>query len=279
MEPWAQQVQEVTNLQIEVTGCASGYRLVTAQTDKITLYRSDRGCRLKLHAFHFNGELFKGGPLEGPVGTSAIFQSQTSELQVFIASMIQDPIQDEDTVAYSIAPRLDRGMDKRVLQIKFGETARVRRKQGSVRVPHFKLKKSSMIATLPETRSFGMSFDLECIHPVKHEKRPDRRKCATVRLRDISYILVEDQYEGRPSLDDMDRLFKDGSLKVDPDEDYHEGDLPAQNGGFHTARKNIILRSPTDTVNHPEMILILKSHGGYQYFNIDFELGHPTKSN
>jgi hypothetical protein len=275
LDQWTQRVQEVTDLQIEVIGCASGYRLVTSQIDKIALYHSDRGCRIRLHAFQWNGEVFlsKDGPLEGRVGTAAMFRSKFRELQVIISAMIHDPVQEDDSIAYSMASKISRGADASVLKLNLGESARVKRRPAAIRIPHFNLEKASIIATLPETKSFGMSFDLECVHSIKHEKKPERRKCGAVRLRDTFYILVPDIYNGHPSIEQMECLFKIGALKVDPAEDYYELPSVKHHGGFRTSRRDVILRSPTNTANNPHMLLILKGHGGYQYFNLDFDTG------
>lgn len=278
MDQWTQRVQEVTDLQIEVADCASGYRLVTSQIDKVSLYRSDRGCRIKLHAFQWNGEVFtpKNLPLEGDVGTMGVFQSKFREIKVIISSMIHNPVQEDDSISYSMASKISQGADHSVLNLKLGETARIKRRPGSIRVPYFNLERSSIIAMLPDTKSFGMSFDLECIHSIKHEKRPERRQCGTLRLKDTYYILVPDVYNGHPSVEQIECLFKNGALKVDPKEDYYELPSPKHHGGFRTSRKDVILRSPSDTAHNPHMLLILKGHGGYQYFNIDFDTGKDS---
>lgn len=265
-----QKVQGVTRLQIEVKDCRSGYHIATSAAERIKLYKHDQNCKLALHGFQWNGESFRPSKqaLTGPAGTMAWFRSQHKEVPVVISSMISSPIKDDDEVGYSIASRIVQGDSKSVLGIKVGESKRIRRRNHSVHAPLFNVRRAKIIAMIPNTKSFGMRFELECTGDIKHEMSPDLRKCVHVKLRDLSYQLVEDRYLGRPTVEQMDVLFAHGSIPVDPANDYQPS-AGSFHGGFSTSAGPVILRTPTNTAAHPHMILILRSPRSYEYFNLD----------
>lgn len=270
-----QQVQGVNGLQIEVKDCLSGYHFVTAAAEKIKLYKHDQKCKVALHGFQWNGDTYRPShqPLTGPEGTMAWFRSQKKEVPVVISSMISSPLKEDDEISYSISSRIIEGPQKSVLGMKVGESQRIQRHTGSLHSPFFYVKRSKIIAMIPDTKSFGVRFDLECIDNIKHETNPNMRKCKNVKLKNLSYQLVEDRYFGHPTLEQMDVLFRHGAIAVDPDYDYQPSGA-SFHGGFSTSAGPIILRTPTDTARHPNMILILKSLRGYQYFNIDILTGN-----
>lgn len=269
-----QKVQEVSQLQLEIAGCRSGYHVVTSSVQKLQLYKHDRDCSVILHGFQFNGEIYRpsGQPLKGPVGTSALFRSQKNEIAVVISSTISSPVQDHDAIAYSIGNRLQQGSTKKVLGVNAGISGRIRRGNRTLHTPFFKVVRSSMIAVIPETKSFGIRFDLECIDDIKHEARPELRRCRRAKLKDLSYLLVEDRYQNHPTFEQMEHLFKNGGINVDPQKDYKPADH-GYHGGFATSSGPIILRTPNNTAIHSKMILILKSSRSYQYFNLDMQTG------
>jgi hypothetical protein len=265
-------ISTVKSMNIEVKDCSSGYKAVLSNIADLKLYRSDRNCRILLHGFSIMGEQFTGGPLEGQIGEYKMFYSPLRTMKVVISEMISNPIQDHDEIGYSIYEPIEEGDQIDVMNLIRGPNRRVERITGSKNIPNFKLDFAKFIATIPCQKSFGLSFNLQCNVPMKWSGTPASLTCDRTRIKDISYILVKDVYSGNPSLKLLDRLFKSASIRVDEKKDYFRPNY-THNGGFKTARTNTILKSPNDTAKNSQMLLILRTYGGYQYFNIDFNTG------
>lgn len=264
-------VQPITDLKLEVVGCISGNHMAPAKSAELRLYIRDRQCRILLHSFRISGILYQG-MLEGEVGTSAVFKSAFDSKDVVITQMIHSPILKTDSISYSVGDGLAAGRTKNVLSFKRGPNRRLRSSGLPPGTPNFRLENAHLLTAIPASKSFGLSFDLECEYSMKEDDHSQKLKCGPTDLKDISYILVRDDFNNHPTERIADALFKGGALHVNPALDY-VAPTKSHHGGFRTARQDIVLSSPSDTAKNPNMILILKNRAGFQYFNIDMDTG------
>jgi hypothetical protein len=257
-----------SSLRIKVDNCASGYTADSILIDHLQLYRGDRGCRLSLMSFSNGLEDFSGGPLQGPVGTIAEFKSKTSTISVEVISTINDPIDEHDQILYHVSSVLGGQSHPNTLALDLGISGRYKTGLLSSRVPLFKIKQFAIKGLDPVTKSFLANLELECQRILTNVHNLDSTRCYRLRLKDISYKLVPDTFLNRPTFHALEEIFKKDAVKVNPSRDILKPNKDFR-GGFRTTTQNDILKTPINTAKKPDMLFILKSPWGYQYFNLD----------
>jgi hypothetical protein len=262
------EISRASQLQIEIDHCRSGYRYA-GQVDLVALYKGDYGCQVTLQRFKWGPEEFEG-ILTGPAGTSALFHSAERDLRVTITETLSDPLTDGDEISYSLDFNLEMGGDLKILGLSRGPSTRLKRASWSTRVPHFQVDRVAMQVLNTKDKSFGLAFDVQCAHPMKYDGESlETLQCGQVKLKDLSYKLVQDIYHDYPTVKILDQLFKTSGTRVLPSRDYFRPSWQ-HHGGFKTMRSGTFLFSPKQTAKNPHMIFVLRSSQGYQLFNLDY---------
>lgn len=262
------------NSKFAVSDCKSGYRSEAVQAALLRLYPGDYGCLVKLTEFDLDSETFS--PSEGDPfttwlpGDSAIFQSRLNSsklITVTITSQVSSPLQHQDQVNYKIG--VLEGLGSQPISV---ETIVLTRPTLAADfAPPWKLNSMQLFGFSREGKG-TYQFELQC--KTRMTGSGLNSKCAHVPLGELSYILVQDLWNGSPSVYEMTRLFSAGSRKISNSEVIAPS--ATKNGGFRTKspKDKSVLEGPIPLSNDAKILLIIRNaKSGFRIFQLGSKNG------
>jgi hypothetical protein len=272
-----------------VEGCASGYEKALNETNSsnIDLYVGDRSCLAKLLDFTHDGKLYL--PEAGndfatyAEGETAIFISEDglSRFNVVVRDQLSDPIQVADQISYRFRQIFLSGQTANLLEISLGNVGKATGNQGSTPVdpPDFSLRQANFVDIDAATSRGRFEFYLECNTVLTNSGNTNNVACGTTKLKDLSYLLVADNYSNVPCTtanitpcNNIKNQNTTYTINFATAEYIVPGPILA-NGGFRTKiGAGVAILGPATMVSEPNMILMLANTRSYQYFNVDLEI-------
>ncbi len=265
---------------ISLSGCTSGYSAtLTAAKTKFNVYKNDRNCKARLLDFTRSGKKYTPVPGKDFVslmtGETATFQSPggADSLLVRIVNQLSSPIQSGDSINFNFLETKVADQSVNILTTKFGAIGKYT-KSGDTAL-NFKVKKAQLLSIDTATGIGRMIFKLDCQVPINKPGNPNA-DCGGVRLRSITYVLVNDTVNGSPCPTDPKKcevyFTSTNPLEVRSQDYVDAGVDGLVNGGFTTRTEpTVALTTPGKLNVTPNMLLIISNGNSYQWFNLDLQ--------
>jgi hypothetical protein len=254
--------QFMENAKFSVSNCKSGYSVEATSASTVSLYSGDYGCLVKLVEFSLNGEAFQASENDPFTtwlpGDQALFQSSVSPNKVMpvkVFKQVSSPALKDDYVQYRFGD-LEKATSGAV------STGTVALNQPIITLdlaPQFKLKSGQIHGFDRDGRGL-FQFELVCLSRLQGKALG--ALCDKLPLSQISYVLTEDLWNGRPTVYEMMQLFGSGGIKIT------SGEVVAPsrkaNGGFRTkaAKDKEVLKSPGSLAGKSRLLLVLRGGSG-----------------
>ncbi len=264
-----------TAYNIELSNCISGYNttITEAQLDGLEVYTYDRGCRVKLNSFTWEGRHYvptAGDPFTTwQTGDAAEFdevgEPGTYAVRVIVIQTLSDPVQNSDAIEFGFA-HLSAGTSRSLLSMTASAGGSIQ--DGASLPPSFTIKRITLVDLDAGTEAGRFFFDLECTATIGITDI-----CQSVNFVNLDIKLVEDTYGGTITETDGDTIFSTSGATIPlPANRIAPGDLGLVNGGI----KSTTLTGPGPLATTSHLLLVIRSYGvSYQYFNVDVNLSSP----
>lgn len=276
-----------TNLQVSVSGCATGYTLSTAAINSgtVKLYNGDKDCVVKLQSFTFgstsysataNGATNFSAWTSGSVATFANTSSATDLIKVYVQTQVTaSGVLNTDTVAYTFTDIQAATADTLA---KSGVQTGVPLSVTGAASPNFTIYQSRFLST-NSNGSANMSFTLQCGATL--QGLSSDYSCSGSYFNNMDYILITDTYsQGAITVSQANTAFASntptsiGSLVVGPgNSDLNSNTLTK--GGFYTSNSSPLVTANSIYSSSLNNVLFLRLKDGngntlsYLYFYVD----------
>ncbi len=260
---------KVESSKFSVSDCKSGYRTLPVGGSQLKLYPGDYGCLVKLAEFQQGGETFSPSDFDPfstwLTGDTAVFQSRADSskmMPVTITSQASSPLLPGDRVTYKIGGMI--GINTEPISM---QTAALPKPTLIADyAPQWKLTSIQLFGFNQEVRGI-FQFELTC--RARMVGKGLNSTCANVPLGELTYILVQDLWNGSPSVYDMTQLFSKGSRKI-TDQDV-TAPSTSKNGGFRTKSpkdKDVLLGPPTLAPGTKMLLILRNAKSGFKIFQL-----------
>ncbi len=269
-------ISTATAFSISLTDCVSGYSatVTEANTDGLEAYLFDKGCKVKLLSFTWEGRNYiptVADPFTTwQTGDVAVFDEAgapgTYAVQMVVVSTLSDPINALDVVKFGIA-RISQGGSKSLVYTTASSGLKL--PDLDPNAPSFTVRRITLVDLDLATEAGKFRFYLECTSDITITNT-----CAGINLDQLDIKLVQDTYSSVLTGADADTIFTTaGASVVLPDHRISPGDQGLANGGITT----VTFTAPGPLATTPNLILIIRASQSsyYQYFNVDTTLSSP----
>jgi len=277
-----------SNLQISVSGCASGYSISTTaiNSGSVKLYSFDRNCLVRLESFTLGSTTYSttGSNVVNfttwLAGNIATFQSTTSStdlIKVYVNTQVtQAGVQSTDTVSYNFTD-LTSATTKNILQANV--SAPIPISAAGQPAPNFTMTQARYLST-NSNGSANMSFTLQCGTSLTGSSLSTYACSSDVLQTQIDYIFIPDAYsQGTITAAQANAAFgantptSIGSLIVAPNGNDLNGNA-LTNGGFYTSNSSPLRTSPSEYNNLNNVFMIRRKDTNsntlsYLYFYVN----------
>jgi hypothetical protein len=260
----------VTNFNMSLTGCASGYTQndITQANPNIDLYKFDQGCIVKLNSFVVNGFTYEPSASDGFFDWSefdvATFESAanlTEKFTVKVTAQLGSVIGETDSVSYAFT-QLVAGASEDIAKDTVSDSH-------TLSVNGIDAAAMDIVGVTMTGMAAGgageFTFTVECASGVTGTGTST--KCGDNLLTSLKYVLVKDDYASTLTHSQAAALFN--SAGTDVATILPLGTSGAANGGFSAN-----VTGPTQMHVNPNMLFVIQSggaNGSYKYFNVDVE--------